>query len=196
MGLYIHTPSGVIESFTHWWDLFSKANLWQWNLSCLRVRPWDHCPHKNGFMVHISAKGTRKVNQGREISRGYAFLQTISAYSWSSNFPESIACQNQFKSSLKHSVLTTGYQGPPSHMESSQFSQSLRPDKEEREHVWTHATACLCFSHGIQIYHGHTYAHHCPTQAFLNVLRVLLKILVFLSSLTDLLIKMINMIVL
>lgn len=93
-------------------------------------------------------------------------------------------------------VLTTGYQGPPSHMESSQFSQSLRPDKEEREHVWIHATACLCFSHGIQIYHGHTYAHHCPTQAFLNVLRVLLKILVFLSSLTDLLIKMINMIVL
>ena len=108
MGLYIHIPSGIIESFIHWWDLFSKANLWQWNLSCLKVRPWDHCPHKNGFMVHISAKGTRKVNQGREISRGYAFLQTISAYPWSSNFPESIACQNQFKSSLKHSCWPLG----------------------------------------------------------------------------------------
>ena len=63
-------------------------------------------------MVHISAKGTRKVDQGREISRGYAFLQTISAYSWSSNFPESIACQNQFKSSLKHSCVDHWVSGP------------------------------------------------------------------------------------
>ena len=53
---------------------FSEANLWPWNLSFPKVRPWDYSPHKNGRMVHISPKGARKVNQDREISGGCAFL--------------------------------------------------------------------------------------------------------------------------